>query len=287
MMHALIATTLIGIAGQPGALGSPEPELPAETATTNFETVGDLLDAIEASDADIHTLRAQIQHITVNTLADDRQLRSGELAVKTDRPEDGPPDRAFAIRFTRFAANDALRDIDRRYIFDGTWLAEIDVDERVFSKYRIVPPGEHLDALEDPSSAPFWLPLDRERERIERIAESELVAPTDWVDGEEMPEKLRAFVSLTDAVQLHLKPRVGTGYAERWDDVRLWFDRETLLPVMYVAVDHSGDQQITQLFIDPEKDINAPLPELTFSTATPDAAAGWDVQIQDYRGVAP
>ncbi len=295
MWHALIALTFVGAVAQPGGDVRSRPEAPPESpadhahllAPSEFNTVGELLDAIEVADAKIDTLRAQIRHVTVNTLADDRQVRTGELAVRTTREGGGPPNRAFAIRFTQFAANDALRDIDRRYIFDGSWLAEIDVDERVFSKYRIVPPGETLDALADPSSAPFWLPMDRERERIERIAETELVAPTEWVDGDEMPEPLQEFVGMRDAVQLHLIPRAGTGYAERWDDVRLWFDKTHLLPVMYVAVDHSGDQQITMLNVSPESDLNVPLPDLVFSTATPDAAAGWDVQIQDYRGATP
>ncbi|GJM18698.1 MAG: hypothetical protein DHS20C14_09110 [Phycisphaeraceae bacterium] len=290
MLYSLItltaALTTAGLA-QPQARPEAPPETPADYAhllpPREFADVGELLDAIEEADRKIMTVHALIRHFTVNTLADDRQVREGEMFVQTSRGPDGdqPPQRAFVIDFTKFSADGAQRDISRRYVFDGTWLAEIDGDEHVFTKYRIVPPGQRLDATADPSSAPFWIPMDRERERIEKIAHTELLGPTDWLPDEEMPAGLARFAADTNAVQLHLIPREGTGYAERWDDVRIWFDRRTLLPVLYVAVDHSGDQQISQLF---DVVTNVRFGAGTFSTETPDANAGWDVQVQDYRG---
>lgn len=264
---------------------TPTPATPEAQPGRRFASVGDLLEAVEARDRQITSLRGMIRHTTVNTLANDTQSRDGELFLETDWDDvvNGEPERKFAIRFDSFRAGNAVRDERRWFVFDGEWVVEVMPEQKEFNKWQVVPPGARLDPFEDPGNTPFWLPMGREKDRIERIAETEMLAPTDWLEGETMPASLAQFAERSNTVQLRLIPREGTKFAEKWDDVRIWFSRETLLPVLYVAVDPSGDQRIAQLF---RVQTNVEMDPKTFVTATPDPESGWNVTVQQYRGDA-
>lgn len=246
-----------------------------------FGSVDELLDAVEDADRDIRTLRGRIQHITINTLANDTQRRDGELFLETarDEAEGATPERRFALRFDSLIV-DGRRHTERRwFVFDGEWLAEIDIGARQFNSWQLVPPGERLDPFDDPSNSPFWLPLGREKDRIESIAETEMLGPADWFEGEEMPGGLAEFATRMQTVQLRMIPREGTGFAERWSDVRIWFNQETLLPAIYVAVDRSGDMRIAMLH---SVQTNVALDDNTFITDEPEEP-GWEVTVEPFR----
>lgn len=246
-----------------------------------FTSVEELLEAVEDADRDTRTLRGRIQHITINTLANDTQRRDGELFLRTDRSKevDGVPERQFAIRFDSLIV-DGRRHEDRRwFVFDGEWIAEIDIGDRQFNKWQVVPPGERLDPFDDPSNSPFWLPLGREKDRIEKVAETEMLGPADWFEGEEMPDGLERFAREMMTVQLRMVPREGTKFSEKWEEVRIWFDQRTMLPTIYVAVDKSGDMRIAMLH---GVEVNSDLGDDTFTTEEP-LEAGWDVTIEPYR----
>lgn len=273
-------------AGQPeGGLGG-RPERPAEPearpAVPEFEDIDGLLEAVETRDRQITSLRGTLRHISVNTLADDRQIRDGELFLETDWDDrvEGQPNRKFAVRFDSFRSGDESRDELRWFVFDGQWLAEVAPDERQFNKWQVVAPGERMDPFDDPGNSPFWVPLGREKERMQRIADVSMLGPTDWLAGEAMPESLAKFAVQQNTVQLRLVPKEGTTFAEKWSDVRIWFDRGTMLPTIYVAVDRSGDQQITLLYA---VTTNEAMEEDTFSTQTPDARDGWEISVQSIR----
>ncbi|MEZ6318333.1 MAG: hypothetical protein R3B49_06215 [Phycisphaerales bacterium] len=280
---AVLAAAAGVCSGVPGT--DDREDRPTTTAVerAQFDTVDDLLTAVEARDREIHTLRGMIRHTTVNTLANDTQSRDGELFLETDWDDvvKGEPNRKFAIRFDTFRAGNVVRDELRWFVFDGEWVIEVLPKEKEFNKWQVVPPGARLDPFEDPGNTPFWLPMGREKDRIERIAETEMLAPTEWLEGEEMPSSLAEFVTRSNTVQLRLIPREGTKFAEKWDDVRIWFSRDTLLPVLYVAVDPSGDQRIAQLF---RVQTNVDMDPKTFVTTSPDPESGWNVTVQQYRG---
>jgi len=288
---ALLAMAAGACSGVPGGDDRESADARAEAPTTEipadpqFASVDELLDAVEARDRQIHSLRGVIRHTTVNTLADDTQSRDGELFLETDWDNlvNGEPQRKFAIRFDTFRAGDVVRDELRWFVFDGEWVIEVLPKEKEFNKWQVVAPGERLDPFEDPGNTPFWLPMGREKDRIERIAETEMLGPTDWLEGETMPASLAEFTTRSNTVQLRLIPREGTKFAEKWEDVRIWFSRKTLLPVLYVAVDPSGDQRIAQLF---RVQTNVDMDPTTFVTTTPDPEAGWNVTVQQYRGDA-
>ena len=58
---------------------------------------------------------------------------------------------------------------------------------------------------------------------------------------------------------------------------------KTLLPALYLKQDWTGDLQVVELF---QTERNTEIPSSVFDTTTPDAASGWNVQINRWRGDA-
>lgn len=227
----------------------------APSQTADADTAEAWLARIEARAAELKTLTATLRYDRINTLTGDEQRRFGKLWYDA-----GPPGR-FAIHLDKLLvpAGDIWRGEpqNRWYIFDGQWLLERNHDDRVAIRRQLVTPDE-LAAGRDPlglGEGPFPLPLRAKKDAVLARYTVTLVAP--------------AADDPAGTVHLKLVPHDAAAEVQQLD---LWYDRTTLLPVKAVQV--AEDEAVITLR-DVETDTD--LPPATFDTALP-AESGWTVE---------
>lgn len=269
-----------------------------------FNTVDDLLTALEQANADLHSLVANIGYTREYAIAGDVQVRYGKVvyeAVPTPPPitpmptaTDTPPAdttasdttphdatvRRFAVHFDTLVVSDRVQDDKQSYIFDGQWLVEKWPADRQFIKRQVVRPGETFDPLRL-GQGPFPVPINQRRSDILARFEAELLPAT--ADLEE--PSLTAFVA--GSAQLRLVPRPGTDESDQFEEVRLWYrpaEDGLLLPLLARTLDLDGDVSTVQLL---NVETNIPIDPALLDTTTPGPDEGWDVDIQPWRQPIP
>ncbi|MEM1166565.1 MAG: hypothetical protein AAGI30_09790 [Planctomycetota bacterium] len=221
------------------------------------ETAEDLLDALEAAGDDLDRLSANVVYQRFSALQGDLQTRLGTLYyedngapdVNSDGVADGPADRAFQVSFRQLIFGDAVRDVSRDFIFDGEWLVEkeITADGKRFTKRRIAPPGTDFDPFRVGSRTLIPLPLGQRKADMLARYDTVLLGPHEEIG--EIPEG-DPLDGLGNAHQLKLTPKaVGDGGAvdDRFSEIRLWYERGTLLPLATLAVHRNGDESVIRL----------------------------------------
>ena len=240
-------------------------ELPTPPAIANVEN---LLDAIEALDAELDTLTAGVVYQRVFSLQGDQHTRYGRLDYRAD------PARAFALSFDRMIVDQTVRDQDQTIVFDGEWLVEREVDEegRRFTKRRIAAPGEDFDPFRVGNQTLIPLPIGQRKADILERYRAELLPPDVGVDAN------NPFLQgLIRTHQLRLTPLDANNEEERFREIRLWYARDTLLPQLSIAMHRNGDQSLVRLTrvranegVDPDR-ITVGVPE----------GEGWQVRVED------
>jgi len=251
-------------ARETATVGGPAPVTPAAPTDPQAEQ---LLDALEAAAADHRTLTARVRMRSIQDLLDDETTRFGDLAWARGDETAGTPTR-FAVAFDRLKTLDGpLEAVDRRYVYDGRWLLDVDGAARTATRRELNAsetggeaesnPGEQLTL----GDGPFLVPLNLKKDRVLARFDASVAAPHPEDDPADGP---------TD--RLVLVPRDTTDI----DAVRLdlWFDRTTRLPRRVVGHQADGDRTVVDLF---ETDVNPDVPDGRFDTDFP-ADAGWELQ---------
>ncbi|MBL4700342.1 MAG: hypothetical protein JKX85_03710, partial [Phycisphaeraceae bacterium] len=89
------------------------------TVTAHAQDTADtLLDRIEAKSDTIQTYQADIRFDQIQGLLGDQQTRFGKLYYVVK------PHVKFAVHFQRVVIDGKLREQNRQWIYDGTWLVE-------------------------------------------------------------------------------------------------------------------------------------------------------------------
>ena len=284
LLSILIAAVPM-LATEMGGVVTPEDvEAEPQVVQGAIETPKDLLGALAEKDAQTTTLMGTIRYTTIDTLANDRQVRIGKVSIKNSDNEDSSASRKYAVRFSNLTFDDRQEEIDEHYIFDGRWFIERLPEEKQFNKRELVPEGRTLDPMELMRDAPFWVSLGRDQDRLLKSYDAELLATTDGlVDNPNFPELrfLAEMPHVADTTQLKLVPKEGSGFEDDWEWVRIWVNTETDLPVMYIKSDWTGDLQVVELF---GTKTNTDIPDSVFDTTAPDETSGWRVQISHWRG---
>ena len=271
-------------AGQEGQNGSGQVG-PIGAVDEKIRTAQQLLVALERVDDRLETLQADIQYDRRFRLQGDQHVRRGKLYYFADREgESGEgkrvkPDRAFEIDFqTLWLVQAERKEQDRQtWVFDGRWLIEKRPDKKQFIAREIAAPGEEFDPLSIKEGI-MPIPIgQRAADVLDRYG-AQLVPHPDGL-GEE-PATLTAFVS--DCHQLKLVPKPGHAEESKFEEIRLWYEKETLMPRMSRAVDRKGDVSFVQLL---NVKRNERLPRGVMVIAPPPEDAGWDVQVER-RGAA-
>jgi len=261
--------------------GAAEPVAPvAKGAAAEIRTAEDLLAALEDADKGVHTLRAQIVYERYMYMQDESQIRYGSLYFRNERDAaDAPPRRAFAITLEHMLVDDVMRLDQKHYIFDGEWLVEKILEEKLFRKMRIARPGERSDPFRvgEKDSMLVPLPVGQEKDAVLARYEAELLPAQSGLESEKDVE-FRKFVA--DAWQLRLVPREEFAKEDRFTEIRLWYERDTLMPMMSRAVHREGDISTVQLVGVKKNDPQFPAAVIHID---PPQEEGWIIRIDEGR----
>ena len=273
-----------------GATAATQPEPPAGDAApgptlqvhpepidiTAIGTADDLLVALETADADLESLTTDVRWAQFFALAGDMQVRTGTIAYRaTPTGEGQPPRRAFAITFTEKWVGDRIAPAERiDYIFDGEWFLErIWADHQAF-KRQVVPPGRIADPLRI-GEGPFPIPVGQRREEILSRFEAELVDPIENID-----DRLVSFVEAGDGTWcLSLTPHPHLVEDTTWRQIRVWYSKADLTPILAWTINAAEDESYIQL-INVER--GAAVDDAAFRTSVEDDEQ-WDVFITPWQ----
>lgn len=251
----------------------------AAHAQQQFATADELLVALETAGEDIERLSADITFHKEFILEGDEELRQGSLGFVVDNPSAEQPLRRFAITFNKLRIGDRIENDQQSYIFDGRWLVERHERDKQFIKREIVGPNEQWDPLEL-GEGPFPVPIGQQRDAI--LAEYDAaLAPTPDAG---LPDHFRVLSRIAtdrDYVQLVLTPRAELADDADYDEVRLWYDRDQLLPRLVRTVSYTGDVTTVRLEGVAMND-NAQITDEQLSTDAP-TDAGWAVSVEYLR----
>lgn len=267
------------------------------------QTAEQWLEKLEQRGREIDSFQARVVLDKQNKLLGDRQIRIGDLEYLAGDPEQNQPDR-FAARFKQLLVDGKVHERRVDYIFDGSWLVERNVDNRLFIKRQVVPPGEQLDPLR--IDGPFPVPIGQEKEAILQHYNVELVPPEaadasgGQGDGANNNQQGEAAQS-PPPVHLRLTPKADAAQPDagqanagqnqtgpQFQRVDLWFDRQTLLPEKVETIENergAGAEKITTVTLR-----NIRVNELSeeeaaarFDTSTPEPGSGWRVEVAPWQ----
>ena len=267
--------------GKPGAPKTeppkPEPATRAEPASTpapgpastDILTARDLLAALERAGDSIDTLQSRVVYDRRFKLQGDRHIRRGKLFFQNVPNANAQRVRTFAILFDDLQVGQRVEESPQTWVFDGRWLVEMRVNEKQFIKREIARPGEPFDPLKI-GEGPMPIPIGQRADEIERRYHAELMKPRAG-----LPETWNIPAWLENTWQIVLTPR--NPDADEFTGIRLWYDKETLLPRMAITLNRAGDESI--VFLDEIKQ-NQPLPRDRLSVDEPPPNSGWQVQVE-------
>lgn len=246
----------------------------------------DLLAALEAADANVRTMTADLVYDKTFDIAGDRQIRWGKLSFTDDHAEKSRV-RKFAIRFDRLRIGERLEKEEKHYIFDGRWLVEKLPGQKQFIKTEIVREGDTFDPLKI-GEGPMPIPIGQRKDETLARFSAELLGADDGVEAETAPETevLRKHVAGT--YQLKLVPKPGTEESKDFKEIRLWYragaseGEAAFLPVMARTENRAGDISIVRLS---GVALNGKIDESVLDTALP--GGDWKTDVRRIGGNAP
>ncbi len=229
----------------------------------------DLLNRLERSTADLRDFKARVVYYLRDSVLDRKETRSGELIYQRD--PDGS--KRFAILLRQLIIGDRSSRIRRDYVFDGSWLVEIDHVAKVFIKRQIVPPGQRFDPLKL-GEGPFPMPIGQPKEQVRARFEVDRLT-TQRSEDELLVKRLGD----RPVEGMLLVPRPDAPEAKDIARVEVFYDSKTLLPVGISVEETNGDRKtviLTKLRrnegIDPDKlNIQEPDPR------------EWDIDVRPWQ----
>ncbi|MHC4415111.1 MAG: hypothetical protein ACYS0G_07500 [Planctomycetota bacterium] len=229
---------LSNVQAQPPPATRPADPRPAHVeAAPPAETVGDdvtdLLERLERSGHDLRDFQARITYHKWDSVLERREIRAGELLYEV-RSVDGS--KRFALLFDTLIVGRRRYDRLKHYVFDGSWLVEIDHEARQFIKRQIVPPGQEFDPLKL-GEGPFPLPIGQPKDEV--LARFEVQSATVPNEG--------ILADLGDVDGLRLIPKPDTAPARDIQTVDLFYDSDTLLPLGVLVTEAKGDRKTVRL----------------------------------------
>lgn len=265
----------MGVGDRAVASGAP--------GASEITTARDLLVALETADEGVSTLQAGVRYIRRMALQGDEQTRQGRLYFEQiPNKSGGAARRLFAVYFDTLYV-DARKERDRQdWVFTGAWLIERRPDVKQYVARQLAPPGRQIDPLKL-GEGPLPIPIGQKAADVLSRYDVKLVNPHAGL--EEESGGVQEFVQ--DTWQLRLTPKaggaVGTDGADggEYREIRLWYDRASLLPRLAKTISRSGDEAFVMLV---NIRVNDKIKGDVFTIKQPDKADGWDVQIEEYRG---
>ncbi len=265
---AIIFAVAMSCCAAPGPEAPPaEPPKADAPEVPTLDPAHDLLARLEVAASDLRKFQAEITYWKWDAALERQSIYQGRVLYQV---QPGGT-RRFAIALDFQIVNDRKRKINKRYIFDGSWLIEIDFDAKLWLKRQIVPPGEHFDPLKL-GEGPFPLPVGQPaKEVLARFVATSLGAPQD-------PTLAKALAE-TPIEGLMLVPRPGTQEAKDIRQAEIFYDPTLLLPVGLCLTETSADRK-TVLLRDPKR--NQGVDEELLKVVEPDPKE-WRIVVEPFR----
>lgn len=265
--------------GQPIAPQKPAPAPAKEAAAGAKEemTADRLLTELEATNKTIRTLSAMLRFSTVagNLEGNDRQIREGTLYFRNAGEQKGAEGTgasdggtAACVKFSTLlqVASGKLIPENRTFIVNGGVVLERIEDEKIANRIRIGEPGKPGDPLKL-GKGPFPLPFGQKKADVLSRFSAQIV-PFE----EKAPESKTFRERLAETYQLKLTPREGAGISPNVTEIRVWYQKKDLFPILAQIIEKDGAFK-EFLLIAPRT--NETLPEGVFDLTVP---AGWKVE---------
>jgi hypothetical protein len=239
--HVVVATSAFAWLSATSTLGAQDAPPSTPPQATASETAPDarkaraeaFLGELEKTATTIDSVSGAITLEKFDALVEETERRFGRIVL--DR-KDGK--RRIAIRFDEFIDGSGRSDksVQHFIIADG-WLCEQDYKNKSFTKRQIVKPGEDFDPLAL-GEGPVPLPIGQKK--------SEVMARFD-VTETELPLDVPLLGSLRDVAALRLVPKSGTPMAKDHENIDLFYDRTTLVPVGVVMREKNGNRTVARI----------------------------------------
>ncbi len=277
-----IGLSALFLLASPAALASRHGAVTTTNAhADDFSTHTELLDALEKAESGLATLSAEVTRVKLSAIGGEDQIWRGKLHYVIDQPATPttPAKRRFAVRFDSLQIGSRVHERVQEYIFDGRVLIERLPDEKLQTERVIVGPGEDFDPMAV-GEGRLPIPIGQRASDIEARYELTLLP----ADADLDPDADATLIELTrDAYQLRLIPKTEFAREESFAQIRLWYDKATLLPVLSRTQGHLEEEQETILLRNPVK--NEP-GGVAAKILDPRAPEGWRVQVVEWRGKA-
>ncbi|HRQ75688.1 MAG TPA: hypothetical protein PK098_07190 [Phycisphaerales bacterium] len=244
----------------------------AEAAkNAGVDSLDALLTHIEHSGQELRAFTADVRYEIVDELLGRREIRTGEMIYRVD----DAAGKSFAVLFDRLMIPPRSQTRLRHYIFSDRWLVEVDHEAKQFIKREIVAPGQQLDPLklgEGPIPLPIGQPKD---EVLARFDASLIEAPPSGSDD--------PMAGLRHVDGLRLVPKKGTSEAREYEQVDIFYDRATWLPVGIHAIEVGGNRKIVRLNNLAHNPTLSAQQLAKLSVKEPDPRQ-WAIDVQAWRG---
>ncbi len=262
---ALITLATLAACGPTTAPAS----VPAASQPDAADPAEELLARLEGAAAGLRDFQADITFYQWDSVLERKEIRTGEVIYQVR--SGGDRSKRFAILLTSVIVGNRKRDQQKTYVFDGSWLVEIDHDNRVFIKRQIVPPGQRFDPLKL-GEGPVPLPVGQPRKEVlSRFRAHLLDKPQD--------EMLARHVADKPVEGLLLVPKPSTPQADKIAQVEIFYDSATLLPVGLGLTETSGDRKVILLR---NLKRNEGIDKTKLSIEEPDPRE-WDIDVREWQ----
>jgi outer membrane lipoprotein-sorting protein len=249
------------------AVVPPTASPPPKLIVDEWNPTDELLERLERSHADLRDFQADIVYHKWDNVLKRPEIRTGEVIYQV---KPGGTKR-FAILLENLIVGNRSRKHRKHYVFDGSWLVEIDRESKIFIKRQVVPPDEQFDPLKL-GEGPFPLPVGQPAEEVRaRFNVRRLHEPQD----ETLAERLAG----RDVDGLLLVPKPDTPQAKEFERAEIFYDRESLLPVGVSVTEANGDRK-TVILTNLKRD--AGVDESKLSIEEPDALDGWRIDVEPF-----
>lgn len=183
----------------------------------------DYLQRLSVKTRQLESYRCRISYLVVQTQFDGaRTLQNGKFYYRKTNGRT-----QLRINFETLKEDDETpRDYKDEYIFDGRWLTHIDYQTEQVKRYEKTEEGEYIDAFELIRQS-FPIIGFNKAEELEKDFAIKFVEQKSTKAG--------------DFVQLNLKPRPESEYAEDYVSIDFWIDIEIDLPAKIAAVNTEKD----------------------------------------------
>ncbi len=208
---------------EPPAVAEPRPET-AEDAESPADVV--LGQAEQQRDA-VQAVSATVAVERIEPLFNKREVRTGTLFY--ERTTDAPP--RFSVLLDKRLIGRRLESRTKHIVYDGRWLSEIDHEKRQCIRWELC--GDDSDPTR--LDGRFPLPIGQPRDEVKQRFEAEVI------EGGPESSFLKSLAEAHAVTGLRLTPRPGTPSAEDFEQVDVWYDTTTWLPLGVETIDRKSN----------------------------------------------